>query len=208
MLKWLVSLLVMALGVVIFWNFLPHTHDFQIYQYLKMPHISEHPAQKMLVVRVAGDPQVVGPKAIFAVYQAFYAVKFKIKKMPLEASRVRWLHAPGALPEVWEGIYGLPVPDRVKRLPKFEIRLDPRLALETWEYGTVAEILHTGPYGEEEASWATMRQFITEQGYRVVGPREEEYLKGPGFFGRGDPKKYQTLLRCRVEKVPPTPVSR
>ena len=206
--KWLISLLVMALGVLIFWSFLPHTKDFQVYQYLKMPHVSERPAQKMLVVRVTGDPNVVGRKALFNLFQTFYALKFKNKKMTLEASRVRWLHAPDTPAENWEGIYGLPVPDGIVRLPKFETRLDPRPVLETWNYGTVAEILHSGPYAEEEASLAKLRQFITEQGYRITGPIEEEYLKGAGFFGRGDPKKYQTLLRFRVEKIPPTPVTR
>jgi hypothetical protein len=145
---------------------------------------------------------------LFVLFQTFYALKFNVKKMPLEAVRVRWLQAPGTPAGNWEGIYGLPVPDGVLRLPKFEARLAPRPALEIWDYGTVAEILHSGPYGEEEASLAKLRQFIAEQGYRIAGPNEEEYLKGPGFFGRGDPKKYQTLLRCRVEKIPPTPVSR
>jgi hypothetical protein len=173
-----------------------------------MPHISERPGQRMLVVKVNGDPNVVGRKALFALFQTFYSLKFKYKKMPLEAVRVRWLHAPETPAGNWEGIYGLPVVDSILRLPKFEDRLHPRPYLEIWDYGTVAEILHTGPYSEEDASLAKLRQFITEQGYRITGPDEEEYLKGPGFFGRGDPKKYQTLLRCRVEKIPPTPVSR
>jgi hypothetical protein len=208
MLKWTISLLVMALGVLIFWSFLPHTRDFQVYQYLKMPHISERPGQRMLVVRVAGDPNVVGRRALFVLYQTFYALKFHYKKMSLEATRVRWLHSPETPAGNWEGIYGLPVLEGVLRLPKFESRLEPRPSLETWDYGTVAEILHSGPYNEEEASLAKLRQFITEQGYRISGPSEEEFLKGPGFFGRGDPKKYQTLLRFRVEKIPPTPVAR
>jgi len=207
MLKWMLSLLVMCLGVLIFWSFLPHTRDFQIYQYLKMPHISQRPAQKMLVVRVAGDPNVVGRKALFALFQTFYALKFNNKKMILEAARVRWLHSPETPAGNWEGIYGLPVPEMISQLPKFETRLDPRPSLETWDYGTVAEILHSGPYSEEDSSLSKLRQFITEQGYRISGPYEEEYLKGPGFFGRGDPKKYQTLLRFRVEKIPPTPVA-
>jgi hypothetical protein len=42
--------------------------------------------------------------------------------------------------------------------------------------------------------------FIDPQGYRVVGDHEEEYVKGPGMMFSGDPDKYLTIIRLRVEK--------
>jgi hypothetical protein len=199
--KWAISLFVMVVGVLIFWNFLPHTRDFQVYQYLKMPHISERPAQKMLVVRLKGDPNAVGKQAMSTLFKAFYALKVEFKNLPLEFPRARWPQPLDTPAEQWVGLYGLPVPEKIVRLPKSELKVAPHAALETWEYGTVAEILHSGPYSEEVSSIEKLQQFIQAQGYAVVGVHEEEYLKGPGFFGRGDPKKYQTLIRYRVEKV-------
>lgn len=77
-----------------------------------------------------------------------------------------------------------------------------RLKLTTWSYGPTAEILHLGPYAGETATIARLKAFITNQGYRIVGMHEEEYLKGPGLFGKGNPLKYQTLIRYRVQKTP------
>jgi len=42
--------------------------------------------------------------------------------------------------------------------------------------------------------------FIEENEYKVTGAHEEEYLKGPGMFFMGNPKKYQTIIRYPVEK--------
>ncbi len=43
-------------------------------------------------------------------------------------------------------------------------------------------------------------KFIKAQGYEVIGVHEEEYLKGPTMFSKGDPKKYVTIIRYRVKK--------
>ena len=77
------------------------------------------------------------------------------------------------------------------------------LKLETWEYGEVAEILHIGSYATENPTVEKLHQFITESGYEIVGPHEEEYLKGPGMFGKGNPDKYQTIIRYPVARVVP-----
>jgi len=51
--------------------------------------------------------------------------------------------------------------------------------LETWNYGTVAQILHVGPYSEEEPTVKRLHEFITENGYEIAGIHEEEYLTPP-----------------------------
>jgi hypothetical protein len=47
-----------------------------------------------------------------------------------------------------------------------------------------------------------LKSFIAAKGYQFAGPHEEEYLRGPGMFGRGDPSKYSTIIRYRVEPIP------
>ncbi|NUM64306.1 GyrI-like domain-containing protein [candidate division KSB1 bacterium] len=73
--------------------------------------------------------------------------------------------------------------------------------MTTWEYGEVAEILHMGPYDKEQPTVARLMEFIKTQGYEVAGEHEEEYLKGPTMFSRGDPEKYATIIRYRVRKT-------
>ena len=75
------------------------------------------------------------------------------------------------------------------------------MTLTTWEYGDVAEMLHVGPYDREEPTIAKLKQFIKECGYEIVGEHEEEYLKGPGMFSKGNPDKYLTIIRYRVKKT-------
>ena len=39
-----------------------------------------------------------------------------------------------------------------------------------------------------------IKTFISERGYEINGDHEEEYLKGPGMFFKGNPKKYRTII--------------
>jgi hypothetical protein len=72
--------------------------------------------------------------------------------------------------------------------------------LATWEYGEVAEMLHLGPYDQEQPATQRLMDFINAQGYTIAGEHEEEYLKGPTMFSKGDPEKYATIIRYRVKK--------
>lgn len=85
-------------------------------------------------------------------------------------------------------------------MPAQKKDLEPRVKIEYWEYGQVAEILHIGSYSEESPTIERLHQFIKDSGYKIVGDHEEEYLKGPGMFFKGNPAKYRTIIRCRVEK--------
>ena len=71
--------------------------------------------------------------------------------------------------------------------------------MTTWEYGQVAEILHVGPYSEEEPTIRKLLDFIKNSGYATTGEHEEEYLKGPGTFSMGNPAKYLTIVRYRLK---------
>ena len=94
--------------------------------------------------------------------------------------------------EEWTNVIGLPVPEDTVYLPQkvggHEIKI------ETWEYGTVAQILHHGSYEQEANSVERLHRFITDNGYKIVGVHEEEYLTRP------DAKAPRTIIRYRVRK--------
>jgi effector-binding domain-containing protein len=66
--------------------------------------------------------------------------------------------------------------------------------IETWEYGTVAQILHIGAYDQVKEAIDRLHQFITANGYEIAGPHEEEYQSRP------DAKVIKTLVRYQVKK--------
>ena len=86
-------------------------------------------------------------------------------------------------------------------MPDDAITLPQKIAgteikLETWHYGTVAQILHIGAYTEENPTVKRLTEFIKEEGYQIIGVHEEEYLTAP------DAKVAKTLIRYRVKKHP------
>lgn len=89
-------------------------------------------------------------------------------------------------------IIALSVPEDTVSLPQKEANIEVKL--ETWDYGTVAQILHLGTYQQEDASVERLQQFIGDSGYRISGPHEEEYLTKP------DAKAPQTIIRYQVSK--------
>ncbi|MBI4722941.1 MAG: GyrI-like domain-containing protein [Candidatus Stahlbacteria bacterium] len=172
---------------------------FKEYDYLKEPKINTIPTQKMMVVEVKGDPKVTGGKAIKTMYNAFFQLKRSIKGLKMFALRARWPKPLDTPKDEWIGIYGIPIPEEVNSLPKSS---ESQIKIEYWEYGTVAEILHTGPYSQETPTIERLHQFIKDNGYKIVGSHEEEYLKGPGMFSMfNNPAKYKTIIRYSVEKV-------
>ena len=66
--------------------------------------------------------------------------------------------------------------------------------METWKYGTVAEILHIGPYSEEGPSIEKLHKFIGESGCEIAGAHEEEYLTRPTA------KVIKTIIRYPVRR--------
>ena len=177
--------------------------DLSTYESLRQPRISMMASQRMLVVELKGDPNQVGGKAFGALFKTFYQLKDVPKGGPPPAPRGRWPLSLDTPKGEWIGIYGMPIPTTVETLPD---KADPLVKIGTWDYGTVAEILHIGPYNEEAPTVGRLMAFISRNGYQAIGEHEEEYLKGPGMFGKGDPKKYYTIIRYRVEKAQPDTV--
>jgi hypothetical protein len=161
------------------------------------PVILEMPSQKMAVVQRKGPPDEVFPQIFPALFGSVYTLKFDLKKRGLESFKVscpraRYPDAPSCPKEEWAIIAGIPVPENTISLPQKEPGIEVKL--ETWEYGTVAQILHLGPYDQETENIERLHQFITENGYEIVGPHEEEYQSRP------DARVIKTLIRYQVKK--------
>ncbi len=170
------------------------------FEHLKDPKILTKKDQKMLVIEAKGEPSVIGGKAFGLLFRLYYSMP-ETPKGPMQAPpRARWPVSLDTPTSEWIGLYALPIPESVTELPKYEVQEGMKASLTTWEYGEVAEILHVGPYDTEEPTIKRLIDFVEEQGYVVVGDHEEEYIVGPTMYGKGDPEKYVTIIRYRVQK--------
>ncbi len=173
--------------------------DLSHYDSLVKPQIVTKSSQKMLTYEITGDPNETAEIAIGALYSAFYKLK-KDHKMNSSPPIARWPITADTPRDEWIGIFGLPISDSVTELPDDILEKYPQLKIDNWEYGEVAEILHIGSYSTEHANMVKLINFIDKSGYEIAGAHEEEYLKGPGMFFKGNPKKYKTILRYPVQE--------
>jgi len=163
----------------------------------KEPQILEMSPQKMAVVQAKGAPDKVFSEFMPALYGSVYTLKFDLKKKGLPTFKVSGLRAryPDAhlVPkDEWTHIIGLPIPEDTTSLPQKVPGIEVKI--ETWEYGTVAQILHLGPYDQEEPTVERLHKFIEENGYEIAGMHEEEYLTSP------DAKVIKTIIRYTVRE--------
>ncbi len=163
---------------------------------LEEPHLRELSARRMVVLRTHGDPDRLPDDVLKPLFMAIQAIKHgrslaNAEDFPVEPIRARWPVGADTPRSDWVGIWGIPVPDDVHVVPTD----DPahHVEVELWEYGTVAEILHEGAYADEPIAVESLRRFIDDEGYRVTGVHEEEYLTRPGA---AVPK---TFIRYAVE---------
>ncbi len=172
------------------------------FEYLKDPQVRILPDLKVLQVEAKGEPGIVAGQAFGLLFKTYFQLKSVPKGPKQPAPRARWPLPLDTPKGEWIGRYAMPVPDNIDSLPgQGDGTSGLRVELRTWEYGDVAEILHVGPYDREEPTVARLTQFIKDCHYEIVGGHEEEYLKGPGMFGKGNPQKYLTIIRYRVQKV-------
>jgi len=162
----------------------------------KEPQILEMPSQKMAVVYMKGDPNKVMPEFLPALYGSVYKLKFELKKKGIEFKvdklRARYPNAHLVPKDEWLGICGLPIPEDTTSLPQKVP--DIEVKIEQWDYSTVAQILHIGPYSEEQATVERLHKFIADSGYEIAGVHEEEYLTRP------EAKVQKTIIRYPIKK--------
>jgi hypothetical protein len=161
------------------------------------PQIVEMPSQKMAIVCGKGAPDKVFAELMPALYGSVYTLKFDLKKKGLPTFKVTGLRAryPDAhlVPmDEWTHIIGLPIPEDTTSLPQKVPSTEVKI--ETWEYGTVAQILHLGAYDQERPTIERLHKFIEDNGYKIAGMHEEEYLTTP------DAKVVKTIIRYPVKK--------
>jgi len=162
----------------------------------KEPQLLEMPSQKMAVVYMKGDPNKVMPQFLPALYGSVYKLKFELKKKGIEFKvdklRARWPNAHLVPKDKWLGICGLPIPEDTTSLPQKVPGIEVKI--EKWDYGTVAQILHIGPYSEEGATVERLHKFIKKNGYEIAGVHEEECLTSP------EAKVQKTIIRYPIKK--------
>lgn len=162
------------------------------------PRLIDLPAQKMAVVRARGAPDKVFSDAMPALYGSVYTLKFALKKQGLTTFKVsppraRYPDVLTADKSNWTIVLGIPVPDDTAALPQKVPGV--LVAMETWNYGPTAEILHKGAYDQETSSIERLLAFIRASRYEVAGDHEEEYLTRP------DAKVMKTIIRYPVKKT-------
>jgi hypothetical protein len=195
-----VILVVVIAGFLVFGYYMMKGPDLGKYEALKDPRIAQKADQRMLQVEAVGDPNTVGMKAFGLLFQTFYK---NVKARGMVAPVARWPKPWDTPKNEWVGLYGLPVPASLDKLAETPNMPGYTVTLTTWQYGDVAEILHVGPYSTESTTVEKLKAFIAASGYQIAGPHEEEYLRGPGMFGRGNPDKYYTIIRYQVKKTVP-----
>ena len=134
-------------------------------------------------------------------FQLYYRMQETPKGAPQSFPRARWPEDLSIPKTEWTGLYALPIPESVAKVPEHQPPAGFKASLATWEYGEVAEILHLGPYSREEPTMERLKELVRRRGYVVVGGHEEEYIIGPTQNGKGDPEKYVTIIRYRVRKA-------
>lgn len=199
----ILAVIVAVIGAVLygFYWYLTQGPDLSPYMHLREPQISAKPAQNMLVVTAKGDPNVVGGPAFEALFSTYFRMPGVPKSFGGITPRARWPLSADTPMSEWVGRYALPVPDSIDTIPAGDHPAGLSVALEQWSYGEVAEILHFGPYDQEQPTIERLKGFVRSQGYEITGEHEEEYLKGPTLFGKGDPQAYVTIIRYEVAPV-------
>jgi hypothetical protein len=99
----------------------------------------------------------------------------------------------------------LPIPDATTpteiedaiadvRTKKEPPRID-ELRVLPWEEGTVAQIMHIGPYSDEPTTIARLQEAVADAGLTPRGVHHEIYIGDPQ---RAHPDRLKTLLRQDV----------
>jgi hypothetical protein len=154
-----------------------------------------------------------------ALYTVAYTLKFGYKAMGRDFAIVKlegqyWgpakEHAPGSISMQdlhWKMMIRMPefVEASAVEAAKHEARekkgsgLVDRVRLEVIDEGRCAQIMHVGPYDQEEETIARLLAFIAAQGLAPGGRHHEIYMSDPR---RVAPEKIKTILRQPVRQDP------
>lgn len=185
------------------------------------PEIVTLPEMLYVMVDGQGDPNtsIDFQNAIGALYSVVYSLKFWRKKSsltpdysvgPLEALwSVKSGETFATSPKkdwLWTAMLWLPdfISDKdVKNQTELARAKKPNPALnkvylKKFNEGTAVQIMHIGPYGEEQPNIELMHDYALQQGYQLHGKHHEIYLGDPR---RAAPEKLRTILRQPIRKI-------
>jgi hypothetical protein len=196
---------VIGIIIVLIAGFLFFTRekDLSDYESLKNPQLTAIGDMRMLQVEARGKAGIIAPKAIRLLYKEYLGIRFRPKGPAMPAPRARWPISVDTPENNWIGILGLPLPDGFKQDITLKKVDDLTVSTTIWTYGEVAEILHIGPYNTEPQTIERLKEFIRRNNYVIAGAHEEEYLRGPSIFGKGNPDRYYTIIRYPISKTLP-----
>ena len=192
----------------------------EFYSAKKKPQIIDVPPGNFLTYPGRGAPGGEAyQKAIEALYGSAYTIKFKCKEedrdftvMALEGlwwwdDRTAFTLADAPPRETWNWISLIRMPDYVTVELLEELRpvikekrgdsVD-NVKLEVFHEGLSAQIMHRGPFSEEQPTVDRLNAFIEEQGYKLRGHHHEIYLSD---FRRTKPENLKTIIRHPIEKA-------
>ena len=173
------------------------------------------PPLNFLMIDGRGDPNTAPEyaQAVEALYALAYTLKFKIKKgaaqvdyavMPLEG--LWWVDDMSQFSakrkDEWQWTMMILQPEYVttglfaETLSEVEKKKGlsalQKIRFESYHEGPSAQIMHIGPYAEEEPTIAKIHAFIRDCGYRLQGKHHEIYLNDPR---KSAPGKLHTVIR-------------
>ena len=174
-----------------------------------------------LMIDGRGDPKTSEnyQQALEALYGVAYTLKFDLKKkgvrpgftvMPLEGL---WWMANRENFDIedkhnWSCTSMIMQPDHITAgqvigaMDQLREKKDPpaldNMRFETYNESLSAQIMHMGPYAEEEPTIEKLHLFVEEQGYNPHKKHHEIYLGDPR---RTKPENLKTVIRQPVTKV-------
>lgn len=196
-----------------------------IYKAAAEPEIVDIPEMLFISTEGVGAPsgkdETDFQQAIQALYSVLYSIKFWDKKHEAPEGYTKFSIAP--LEGLWWTISGaefdqqktedwkwklmIRVPDFVEPgllksivdelVEKKQSEAYEQVRLERFHEGTCVQIMHVGPYDQEQVSLEKMQLFASNAGYELVGKHHELYFGDPR---RTKPEKLHTILRHPVRK--------
>lgn len=191
----------------------------ELYRAKPEPALVEVLPLQYLMVDGEGDPNTAPAyqEAVEALYSLSYTLKFMVKSMPegtdygvMPLEGLWWSEPIEAFSlerkDDWKWTSLILQPDFItpalveeakrQAAAKKTLPALPKVRLMRLEEGKCVQLLHIGPYAEEEPTIQRLHDFILDQGLRFRGKHHEIYLGDPR---RAAPDKLQTIIRQPVE---------
>ncbi|MCE7936177.1 hypothetical protein DYH10_00030 [Candidatus Saccharibacteria bacterium CPR2] len=191
------------------------------------PEIIDVPKMLFVMVDGEGAPETTGKgetefqQAMQALFGVVYTIKFWDKKHSTPPGYAKFTMAPleglwwtksGKMfdsknPDDWKWTVMIRLPEFVtpkyfkevvdELIAKKQSQVYKKARLQEFTEGTCVQIMHIGPYDQEQPNIERMHAYAKEQGYEAVGKHHELYFGDPR---RTAPEKLRTILRHPVKK--------